>query len=591
MKITPKLYISALALLAAAAIPAHGQVFRIVTTDNAYLPFFETRDDSNPFIRGARFIYGEDASFGFGGADLDPPGTPRESIELVFTADLNVQTGERSNLVMSIMQDGDSLPLFQVSPNASTGETEVTFSSNTGGRVVDAFSFVTLGGVRVLGVDGGFSVFITATGYLGFEQPIDPVNGGRANLLPFDTSFNSDFATNPIANIMGTALLSSTETSSGFYINYTGRPASMSFTQGDLDRIAFGGFTTEDLGAQPVNFSNIDPGRVGNEAFVFAAVIDPGTLTADPDGVFDPGTSSASLFDEVIHVSDAPGAQTSIGASFSDQQSNFGTFIRNSIGDATSDASTTVQLNVADGGTVAADFVALSGSEVNITGGTVGNNFNAYAGTEINISGGTVGNDFDAFNGSLINISGGTVGDNFDAHPLSEVNISGGTVGSNLTVMAGSRVNISGGFVGAGLNALERSEVNISGGTVGSNFSALGGSVVNIFGGEIGDGFSALDDSQINLFGIVFLLDGVLLDTMVPNEAFTITDRDATLSGFLADGSEFSFDLNSDFIFGEDFFGPAATLTATLIPEPSIYAAILGCLGFGMALMRRRRRD
>ena len=168
---------------------------------------------------------------------------------------------------------------------------------------------------------------------------------------------------------------------------------------------------------------------------MFAAVIDPGTLTADPDGVFGPGSSSASLFDEVINVSDAPGAQISIGATLNDQQTDPGpSFIRNSIGDATNGATTTVQLNVASGGTVVSDFVVLSGGEVNITGGTVGNNFNAHSGTEINISGGTVGNDFDAFNGSQINISGGTVGNTFEALPLSEVNISGGSVGDNLSV-------------------------------------------------------------------------------------------------------------------------------------------------------------
>ena len=53
---------------------------------------------------------------------------------------------------------------------------------------------------------------------------------------------------------------------------------------------------------------------------------------------------------------------------------------------------------------------------------------------------------------------------------------------------------------------------------------------------------------------------------MTIDEPFTIDDRDVTLSGLLADGSPFSFDLNprrSTEILG-DFFDTRATLTVTL---------------------------
>ena len=57
---------------------------------------------------------------------------------------------------------------------------------------------------------------------------------------------------------------------------------------------------------------------------------------------------------------------------------------------------------------------------------------------------------------------------------------------------------------------------------------------------------------------------------MTIDEAFTIDDRDVTLSGLLADGSAFSFDLNSDnapngVVPTEDFFSSSATLTVTLV--------------------------
>ena len=80
----------------------------------------------------------------------------------------------------------------------------------------------------------------------------------------------------------------------------------------------------------------------------------------------------------------------------------------------------------------------------------------------------------------------------------------------------------------------------------------------------MGDGFDAESGSMVNLMGTEFLIDGVPLDSLVAGEAFTINDRDVTLSGLLADGTPFSFELNSTVSFGEDFFAPDATLTVTL---------------------------
>ena len=80
----------------------------------------------------------------------------------------------------------------------------------------------------------------------------------------------------------------------------------------------------------------------------------------------------------------------------------------------------------------------------------------------------------------------------------------------------------------------------------------------------MGDDFVAFGGSVVNLLGTEFLIDGVPLDSLVAGEAFTINDRDVTLSGLLADGTPFDFDLNGTNTFVEDFFDPDSTLTVTL---------------------------
>lgn len=168
--------------------------------------------------------------------------------------------------------------------------------------------------------------------------------------------------------------------------------------------------------------------------------------------------------------------------------------------------------------------------------------------------------------------AGGTIGSSFDALSGSEINVRGGSVGAEFDAFADSEVNISGGFVEAGFDANAGSAVNISGGSVGNGFDAFSGSVVNISGGVLGDDFDAVSGSQINIFGSDFALDDVPLEegTVTAEAAFTIEDRDVVLSGLYADGTPFSFDLNSTFSAGQDFFSTSATLTVTLGPPPGL---------------------
>ena len=180
-------------------------------------------------------------------------------------------------------------------------------------------------------------------------------------------------------------------------------------------------------------------------------------------------------------------------------------------------------------------------------GSSVTDSLDILRGAEVNISGGSVAEFSAAASGSEVNISAGSLGDLFFAAADVEINISGGTVGNQ--------------FVANG------SMVNISGGTVGNRFSARDGSVVNVSGGSIDVAIQARDGSTVNLIGSDFVLDGVSLDGLVPGEAFTIDARDVSLTGLLADGSEFGFDLNAGFQTNQDFFANGSTLTVTLSSE------------------------
>lgn len=197
--------------------------------------------------------------------------------------------------------------------------------------------------------------------------------------------------------------------------------------------------------------------------------------------------------------------------------------------------------------------------------GVLGKNF-AVVDAVLSIVGGELGEDAEVA-GGIVNISGGTIGHSFDAYSGSEVNISGGTVGSFFDANSGS-------------------EVNITGGTFGTFFLADSGSVVNISGGTFGDRFNARSESEVNLFGTDFTLDGILIDDLVIGEAFTINDRDMTLAGVFADGTPFSFDLNST-TGPHDYFSPGAMLNIAMVPEPGALALI--AVG-GVGLLARRHQ-
>lgn len=95
----------------------------------------------------------------------------------------------------------------------------------------------------------------------------------------------------------------------------------------------------------------------------------------------------------------------------------------------------------------------------------------------------------------------------------------------------------------------------------------------------------------MNILGSEFFIDGLELTDLLLDESFTITDRNVTLSGLLADREQFSFNLIpvNTFLF-DDFFSSGATLTVTAttpVPEPS--SSVFISLALAMGLLRRRR--
>jgi hypothetical protein len=217
-------------------------------------------------------------------------------------------------------------------------------------------------------------------------------------------------------------------------------------------------------------------------------------------------------------------------------------------------------------------FTAGPGSTLLMTGGEIRVGFKAIGATA-NISDGHV-QGLRALTGSEVSISGSsTVVFDPQAYHGSELNISGGNINSALA-HDGSVVNISGGtFVATistrrALGAEAGSELNITGGDFQARVGASGlptsKAVVNIHGGSF-TVFQGNNNSVINLFGTEFQLGGVEIPGLDMDQPFTITDRNVTLTGILADGSPFSFDLNPTSVFNMDYMTPGALLTVTRV--------------------------
>lgn len=200
------------------------------------------------------------------------------------------------------------------------------------------------------------------------------------------------------------------------------------------------------------------------------------------------------------------------------------------------------------------DFQSIgSGTQVNLeNGGAIGNFFN-------------IGSTDGSSSNVELNVAGGMVGSFLKANGGSTVNVSGGLIFGTVDVRSGASLNVSGGTV-LGFSGEVDSTVAISGGSIAVGSATQG--VLQISGGTFNN-LDALAGSSIELIGSAFRINDILIPNLAPGIPSVVDDRDLTgngsviLTGNLADGTDFSFDLNAIDNPGNDFFDTNATLSVT----------------------------
>jgi hypothetical protein len=244
----------------------------------------------------------------------------------------------------------------------------------------------------------------------------------------------------------------------------------------------------------------------------------------------------------------------------------------------------TGQSLVADAPLSPIPFAALPGGAVDVVaGGSIGR-MQALDAT-VNVKGGTVGTLVAI--GSDVHISGGRVSTIRSYHD-SQVRVTGGQVQSPMHLYLGSDAVVAGGTIEL-LDVFSDSTAQVKGGLVRGVFVGASG-MATISGGRVGsvEGIVAQPDATVHLIGKQFLLNDVPVPGLSLGITLEILRRDATLSGILADGSPFSFQLFES-SGGHIFPGihEDATLLVTLVPEPSCWL-LLGWLGAAVGLRRYR---
>lgn len=443
-----------------------------------------------------------------------------------------------------------------------------------GGSIGDSFAvnrpglLTGISGVSTLNISGG-SVGDDLTAWTGSTVNITGGTVGdsfRTNVLsdpPFSVLGPDRGST---VNISGGSIGDGFRALPGSTVNISGGTiASMNADSGSTVNFFGGAFQ---LNGSPV--SDLSGGLPDG---VLTGLLEDGTvLFIDADG--ESGFSSGTITLESVAV--APSTNPGVLSS--------GTFTKGVRAGET--------LTVNGSGTLSRNFAVVGGT-INIEGGSIGTQF-TVASSEANISGGTIGDDFRTYVGSTVNISGGTIGDDVVARGAT-VNIVGGTIGDDFFTSA-STLSITGGTIGDDFRVVA-STLNISGGTFGDDFR-ISESTVDISGGTFGDGFAVETDtgsvfaSTVNLSGTSFILDGVELADLEVGETFLIDptslpfDREVMLTGVLADGSAFEFELFSTFFNGFTIFDEFTQLSVTVVPAPGA-AGLLVLAGF--AVFRRQR--
>lgn len=230
-----------------------------------------------------------------------------------------------------------------------------------------------------------------------------------------------------------------------------------------------------------------------------------------------------------------------------------------------------------DGATVGENFEA-TGAIVNMRGGTLGKYADAFHGTTFNITGGNVSGGLKAQRGAVVNVSGGTVSP-FDvfqgvaglvATAGGQINVSGGEIG-NVDVNERGRAAFSGGHIVGEVDGGYYAEIQVSGGRFEEDFYLRGAST-KVSGGHF-DGLMKVFGTEFHLFVTEAAVGGVTIGDLDIGESQTIDVRDVLLTGRLAEGMPFAFDLNTEFdrIDLDGYFSPFVKLTVTRVFNPGDY--------------------
>ncbi|QQE12101.1 hypothetical protein JD969_01100 [Planctomycetota bacterium] len=221
---------------------------------------------------------------------------------------------------------------------------------------------------------------------------------------------------------------------------------------------------------------------------------------------------------------------------------------------------------------------------LNMNGGSLNTPFEFHDNTTFNLNGGTLNSNLSLADTSTAYINGGVIDAWLHASSNATLNVTDGTSSdaiSNegllnfenanfLSIRSNTNgtSNIFSGIIGS-LNTDHTSTTNLYGGHITGFISIRSNSTLNLHGGTRNRGINGLNNSTVNVHGTNFTIDGIPLINLSDTPTIITQRGGSILAGTYADGSNFTINLNSSVNGFEDYFVNTATLTVTLIPEPT----------------------
>ena len=401
---------------------------------------------------------------------------------------------------------------------------------------------------------------------------------------------NSRFTANSgsTTNILGGRLEISGQANSGSVVNISGGVVGYQFDANSGSVVNISGGTVDSIfDANSGSVVNVSGGSVGNgfDAFSGSEVnVSGGTFGSGFDAF--PGSNVTFVGGEFLLNGEVPTNLSSVTLSGSDLLTGTledgSVFVFSSPGGVDNLSGVTLQQGalpannvlpiVIDNALDAPPLGLRAGQSLTLRGVELGRDFASVDATLI-VEGGSIDAGTEVVN-SRVTISDGEVA-SLIAFSGSEISLSGCDVvrlslfESNAEISEGQLINLQ---VSSG------SVVDFNGGTLGDDgdptFTGPGvfdGGTLNIFGGSIDGDVRVGENGTFNLFVTEAFLDGARIVDLSSSESLTILARGGEiLSGLLADGSEFSFELVPfSRALGGDFFPSGSTVTLSL-GTPSI---------------------